>query len=58
MPGQVLMAQRAFTVEDVLREESIAQAKLSPDGRWLAYKRDEGVVADRRRRTHHWTDAR
>lgn len=39
LPGQVLMAQRAFTVDDLLREESIAQVKLSPDGRWLAYVR-------------------
>lgn len=36
-PGQVLIAQRAFTVDDLLREEAIAQVKLSPDGRWLAY---------------------
>lgn len=35
--GQDLIAQRAFTVDDLLREESIAQVKLSPDGRWLAY---------------------
>ena len=38
-PGQVLIAQRAFTVDDLLREEAIAQVKLSPDGRWLAYVR-------------------
>ena len=36
-PGQLLIAQRAFTVDDLLREESIGQAKISPDGRWLAY---------------------
>src|SRR5258705_8117762 len=36
-PGQILIAQRAFTVDDLLREESIAQVKLSPDSRWLAY---------------------
>jgi hypothetical protein len=36
-PGQSLIAQRAFTVDDLLREESIEQVKLSPDGRWLAY---------------------
>jgi dipeptidyl aminopeptidase/acylaminoacyl peptidase len=38
VPGQDLIAQqRAFTVDDLLREEAIAQVKLSPDGRWLAY---------------------
>jgi dipeptidyl aminopeptidase/acylaminoacyl peptidase len=37
--GQVSIAQRAFTVDDLLREESITQVKLSPDGRWLAYVR-------------------
>jgi len=38
-PVPVLLAQRAFTVDDLLREESIGRAKLSPDGRWLAYER-------------------
>src|SRR5262245_27674683 len=35
--GQVLIAQRSFTVDDLLREESIQEVKLSPDGRWWAY---------------------
>jgi len=36
-PAERLMAQRAFTVDDLLRQESIGQVKISPDGRWLAY---------------------
>jgi dipeptidyl aminopeptidase/acylaminoacyl peptidase len=39
VPGQALIAQRAFTVDDLLREEAIAQVKISPDGRRLAYVR-------------------
>lgn len=38
-PSPVLSKGRPFEVQDLLRKESIQQAKLSPDGSWLAYVR-------------------
>ena len=52
---QVAVAQqRALTLDDYYRLETVSSPAISPDGRWVAYLRGYTIEAENRRRTELW----